>query len=339
MSDSDSSDAAELLALTAAHFPELTGPDMELLPILKGGSDRKYYRLRKRGRPVMMIVVRYTDARPDNASFFPATEILQAHGVCVPKVYVHDAERKIAWIEDLGALDLWAFQESPWPERKRLYEVTLTEVAKLHRLPIASIPPELSLQLMPAFTEEMYHWEQNYFFDHLITHFSEANVEAQVAVRQGGGLLALRSELGALPKTFVHRDFQSQNVIIRNGEAYFIDYQGLRPGRPEYDVASLLYDPYVALSPSERAELWAFYHEHRASERDWATSDRIYGQCAAQRLMQALGAYGNLSRNLNRPDFLLHIPRAIQNLRSVLVDFDLLPELLPLLELKEEMLA
>ena len=60
---------AELLDLTSQLFPLLAGPDMELSPILKGGSDRRYYRLRQHGRPLQMILVRYTDARADNACF------------------------------------------------------------------------------------------------------------------------------------------------------------------------------------------------------------------------------------------------------------------------------
>jgi N-acetylmuramate 1-kinase len=330
---------AELLQLTAEHFPHLSGPDMELVPILKGGSDRRYYRLRKHGRPVDVIITRYTDARADNLSFFPATDLLAGHGVRVPKVHVHDQVRKLAWIEDLGALDLWAFQQTPWPERRRLYEMTLVEATKLHRLRPETLAPHELQGLMPAFTEELYAWEQGYFFEHLVLRFSEADPAQISAVREGDGLRQMRHDLGELPRALVHRDFQSQNVIIRSGEPYFIDYQGVRPGRPEYDVASLLYDPYVVFSPEERRHLWAFYQEHRSGDEAWETSDAIYARCACQRLMQALGAYGNLSLNLNKPEFLTHIPRAVNNLRHVIETYDVMPELLPLLELRQELLA
>ncbi len=330
--------ADELIAHTAEHFPELSGPDMEVIPILKGGSDRKYYRLRKHGRAVQLILVRYTDARPDNASFFPATDILHHAGVRVPRVRHHDKTLKLAWIEDLGTLDLWAFQHSPAAERRRLYEKTLLEAVKIHRLQPGDCDPALTAQLMPAFNQDMYLWEQNYFFDNFVTHFSTLSPAARQTVRDGDALRDLRTSLGALPRHFVHRDFQSQNVIIRDGEPYFIDYQGLRPGRPEYDVASLLLDPYVALPAAERVDLWDYYKSTRASDA-WETSDTLYAQCACQRLMQALGAYGNLALNLHRPEFLTHIPRAVENLAWVIHHYHVLPELLPLLELQEEMLA
>ncbi|MFN0129904.1 MAG: aminoglycoside phosphotransferase family protein [Verrucomicrobiales bacterium] len=326
---------AELLELTSQHFPLLAGPDMEIAPILKGGSDRRYYRLKKHSRPLHLILVRYTAARPDNACFFPATEILQEHGVRVPKVYHHDRDRKLAWIEDLGALDLWALQQSPWPERKRLYVRALEEVALLHRLRPEDLPAAQLEQLMTGFTEELYLWEQNYFFDNFAAHFSNVSVGELKAVRDSEALASLRRELGSLPRTFVHRDFQSQNVIIRDDEPFFIDYQGLRPGRPEYDVASLLYDPYVAFTPDQRAELWTAYQQVRAGDPDWETSDRRFAQCAIQRLMQALGAYGNLALNLGKPEFIQHIPRAVENLSHVIADSGVAVEMLPLLRVRK----
>lgn len=326
---------AELLDLTSTHFPLLAGPDIEIAPILKGGSDRRYYRLKKHGRPLHVILACYTNARPDNACFFPATEILNDQGVRVPKVYHHDSERKLAWIEDLGALDLWALQQSPWPERRRLYVRTLEEVALLHRLRPEDLPQGQLEQLMPGFTEDLYLWEQNYFFDNFAAHFSDVAARAMRAVRDSEALAALRRELGALPRTFVHRDFQSQNVIIRDDEPYFIDYQGLRPGRPEYDVASLLYDPYVAFTAGERDELWAAYQEFRKGDPGWETSDRRLAQCAIQRLMQALGAYGNLAFNVGKPEFLQHVPRAIENLTSVITRSGVAVEVLPLLRIRK----
>jgi aminoglycoside/choline kinase family phosphotransferase len=324
----------DLIVVTGQRFPSLAGPDMEITPILKGGSDRRYYRLLKHGRPVHIILVRYTDARPDNPCFFPATEILTEHGVRVPKVYHHDPERKLAWIEDLGALDLWAFQQSPWPERRQLYERTLAEAAKIHRLRPDDLPAERLAALMPAFTEELYFWEQNYFFDHFAANFSAGTHDEICSVRESESLALLRRELGALPRFLVHRDFQSQNVIIRDGQPYFIDYQGLRPGRPEYDVASLLFDPYVSLTVEERTHLWQFYCDHRRDDEEWETNDEVFAHCAIQRLMQALGAYGNLALNLGRLEFVNHIPVAVENLRFVINQSGMLRDLLPVLKIR-----
>jgi aminoglycoside/choline kinase family phosphotransferase len=133
----------------------------------------------------------------------------------------------------------------------------------------------------------------------------------------------------------VHRDFQSQNVLIRNGSAWLIDFQGMRPGLAQYDVASLLLDPYVALPPAERAELLGFYQRlaRRSGVEISEDFEEIYHWCALQRLMQALGAYGFLGLRKGRTDFLAHIPAARQSLRETAAHLDGLDEFVRVLDL------
>ena len=127
----------------------------------------------------------------------------------------------------------------------------------------------------------------------------------------------------------MHRDFQSQNIIIRNGQAHLIDFQGMRPGLAEYDLASLLYDPYVDLPESERAELTAYYRGRQlesgiAINGDFDLKLRL---CAMQRLMQALGAYGFLGLVKGHKHFLKHVAPAMQSLQRTLAEIDGLTEL------------
>ena len=125
-------------------------------------------------------------------------------------------------------------------------------------------------------------------------------------------LKALRKRLAKEPRGLVHRDFQSQNVLLIHGEAWLVDYQGLRPGLAEYDLASLLFDPYVTITANERNELLDYYAGLRGL--NGTEMRQRFWFCAAQRLMQALGAYGNLSRNQGKPQFKQHIPAAVANL-------------------------
>ena len=127
-------------------------------------------------------------------------------------------------------------------------------------------------------------------------------------------LRALAKGLGATAKHLVHRDFQSQNILLHDGEAWLIDFQGLRRGRQEYDLASLIYDPYMDHSADDREailELWEQISEDRPAES--ALRD-----CATQRLMQALGAYGNLVENKGDEWYLPFIPVAARLLGDVL---------------------
>jgi aminoglycoside/choline kinase family phosphotransferase len=102
---------------------------------------------------------------------------------------------------------------------------------------------------------------------------------------------------------------------------------GLRLGLAEYELASLLYDPYVTLTltRTERSQLLSFYATHRGL--DLTKLREVFYLCAAQRLMQALGAYANLSRNLGKPHFEQHLPAAIANLTEVCAEGEGLEEL------------
>jgi aminoglycoside/choline kinase family phosphotransferase len=104
-------------------------------------------------------------------------------------------------------------------------------------------------------------------------------------------LREIAKQLASLPRVLVHRDFQSQNIIIQNVQANLIDFQGMRPGMAEYDLASLFFDPYVDLSSEERSALLLYYRQKQA-ENGVAVdgrSDHRLQLCATQRLMQALG--------------------------------------------------
>jgi N-acetylmuramate 1-kinase len=146
-------------------------------------------------------------------------------------------------------------------------------------------------------------------------------------------LREIAKRLASLPRVLVHRDFQSQNIIIQNGQANLIDFQGMRPGLAEYDLASLLFDPYVDLSRAERSELISYYRQKQMENGQTVGGqfDATLQLCAMQRLMQALGAYGFLGLVRGHEHFLQYIPRAIHSLRETVVKIDDLKPLASLL--------
>ncbi len=318
-----------LLILTRQKFPALADIPCEVDPILNGGSDRHFYRLKwpDNASPNMVLMV-YTMARRDNPKFVPATHRLAAHGVRVPVIHAFDEDKLCVWLQDLGNDDLHGHRDKSWEVRRPLYEATLSEGAKIHAISEASLSKADLAQLEPPFDEALYEWEQDYFLTHFVQGHLVRDYKAERYTPAHEALKALRKRLAREPRCLVHRDFQSQNVMLVNGEAWLVDYQGLRPGLAEYDLASLLFDPYVTLAAQERSELLDYYAELRGlngqelRQRFWL--------CAAQRLMQALGAYGNLSRNLGKPHFKQHIPAAVVNLTHVCERDPSLHELLPL---------
>jgi aminoglycoside/choline kinase family phosphotransferase len=173
--------------------------------------------------------------------------------------------------------------------------------------------------LQPVFDTALYRWEQDYFFEHCLgRHFGIAERPNLARLHE------IADELSAQPRCLVHRDFQSQNILVREGEVCLIDFQGLRPGLAAYDLASLLLDPYVSLTAAEREELLAHYLSglHGPGQQDNAHFRALYDRCAMQRLMQALGAYGKLGHLDERTHFLAHIPTAVARLRQMLMRID-----------------
>ena len=256
-------------------------------------------------------------------------DALAGHGVRTPKIFFHDPAEGLIWIEDLGERDLWSYRDESWAVRRPFYESALEEIAKLHGVSAAD-SAEIRCDLPAQFDGALYLWEQHYFFENCLgRHFGveEKKLHELAALP---ALQKIAERLASFPRVLVHRDFQSQNIILRDGEAYLIDFQGMRPGLAEYDLASLLYDPYVRLPETERAELRDFYRT-TAGVNDPAFAEK-FRLCAMQRLTQALGAYGYLGLVKGNRAFLAHIPAALHSLGEVFAEIEgaeALRELLP----------
>jgi N-acetylmuramate 1-kinase len=306
-----------LLRQTRMHFPRFDAEEVDIAPIEKGGSDRKFYRVRCTAEQ-SIILVKYNLEREENRHYVEIARFLETNGIRAPKIYFHDSEEGLIWIEDLGEKDLFSQREESWLVRGVLYESALDQIVKLHGLD-KKTAGSIAGSLPAEFNAALYHWEQQYFFENCLGRYFHID---QSKLNRLAGLPVLQQiaeELDAAPRVLVHRDFQSQNIIIRNGQAHLIDFQGMRPGLAQYDLASLLYDPYVKLTPNERSELTEYYREAQG-KNDLATDaefDRLLQLCAMQRLMQALGAYGFLGLVKNHQQFLDHIPEALLSLRGI----------------------
>ncbi|MEO7167451.1 MAG: phosphotransferase [Spartobacteria bacterium] len=307
-----------LLRQTRLHFPRFEEAQVKISPIEKGGSDRKFYRIQFSPEQ-SVVLVKYGQEQAENRRYVEIAEFLAAHGVRAPKIHFHDPAEGLIWVEDLGGRDLWSHREESWPERRALYESALAEIARLHRIS-ADDSAELRRDLPAQFNAELYLWEQSYFLENCLGRHGGVPENKWRELAALPALQEIATRLASFPRVLVHRDFQSQNIIIRDGQAHLIDFQGMRPGLPEYDLASLLYDPYVELSQSERAELADSFQE-QMGRNDPAFAEKLEF-CAMQRLMQALGAYGYLGIVKGNQAFLEHIPAALESLGEILAGIE-----------------
>lgn len=316
---------------------------ISLEPITRGGSDRTFTRCRAGGG--RFILMQYGTEREENALYVPIGRFLAGIGIRTPDIIAADPAQRFVLLEDLGEQDLWSQRDEPWDVRRIPYGETLAMAARLHAFPPKAFPAA-EVRLMPAFDAGLYRWERDYFLEQFVAGVCRLKPEPPLAAALEEELAALAQRLLAAPPCLIHRDLQSQNVMIaEEGQPALIDFQGMRWGSAFYDVASLLYDPYVSFTEDERLFLFRTYidddardvpcgREHLAGVDSRDHDDDFivpFREAAVQRLMQALGAYGFLGMKKGKQTFLGHIPRALDHLEQAAAPLPGLPRLKTLL--------
>lgn len=270
----------------------------ELQAVCAGASGRSIM------RAAGVLGIHWTNQRADNHSFLPAAHGLAAAGIRVPAIL---AEQELpehcgaCLVQDLGNTDILSLKNTPWETRREAYTQAFHTLLPFYRL-----TPGWELQ--PPFDAALYRWEQEYFAEHLIGRHLGLDAAAFLAQPE---LQEMATWLATLPRVPVHRDCQSQNIMLHGGSAWLIDFQGMRYGRKEYDLASLLYDPYMELQEAERTELLELWQQMDGTP----LQADIFSACAMQRLMQALGAFANIGYNQQRSWYLNLIPAGMAALR------------------------
>lgn len=295
--------------------------------IMKGGSSRRFYRaegLEEGALPQGLIVI-VTDDAEESARYARIAEFLLKQGVRVPMVYRWDAGSGTMWMGDFGEEDLLA--KKGMPDQEARYLQTMREVSKIHQIPYEK--NEYNLDLLPPFDPDMYRWEQEYFFLNALRVHYGLDGKMVDALEADEELRELTYELAELPRCFVHRDFQSQNVMLIGDGVGFIDFQGLRAGLPGYDFASLVHDPYVQFPWDKRMELLETYIRKEGVEWDWT----LFHKLALQRLMQCLGAYGFLGYEKGKVQFREFFTPAMISLKQTLEEIKGMKQLRNVLEL------
>jgi len=289
---------------------------MEPLQGQLGGSGRGIVRLTGDARSA--IGVTYS-VREENVAFLEFSRHFRRHGLPVPQIYGEDLSQGAYLEEDLGDTTLFEFLG-----RHREGGTIDAEAVAAYRKAVAVLPRfqveagrDLNYKVCyprASFDRQSIAWDLNYFKYYFLrlagVPFNEQELE------QDFGRLT-KFLLAADHDYFLYRDFQSRNIMMREGEPYFLDYQGGRKGALQYDIASLLYDGKADLPPELRQELLDYYLDCLASYTDVNREAfmEYYYAYVYVRIMQALGAYGFRGFYERKPHFLQSVPYALKNLR------------------------
>lgn len=313
-----------------ALYRAMTGLDTEIcIPIPGSGSNRQYIRM---GKPGATVIAAYNEDLKENKAFLSFSKHFLEQGLPVPEILAESSNGLSYIIRDLGDLTLYAYLQG----QPRLNEEFPPEVLSkykrvldwLPRFQVLSAPDYSNSYPRSAFDRQSMLWDLNYFKYYYLKlagiPFDEQQLEDDFH--------AFTSFLLEVPSGyFMYRDFQSRNIMILEGQPWFIDYQGGRRGALQYDVASLLYDAKADIPEKVRTELLDFYLHSLSSviPTDRQEFLRYFPGFVLIRIFQAMGAYGFRGYYEKKSHFLQSIPFALKNL-STLVQHDLLndfPEL------------
>ncbi len=295
------------------------------------GSDRGFWRLHDGETPAVLMKCPPDD--PDFARYVAIGRFLQGEGLGGPAVYGHDDTDGSVLMEDLGDDTLYRLAQSDPARAADRYRRALDLLVALQTKGTDALPA-CSAAAERVFDAETVRWEHDYFRERFLV--GVAGLEAADLAVLDDDLARVGEAVLAQPRVLMHRDFQSQNILLREGQARFVDFQGARRGPYAYDLMSLLRDPYVDLGADDRAELLDHYRDalDAAGRPAPGTFARDCAAAGLQRVMQALGAYGYLSNVKGKPGFRAHIPLGVRHLRELLAAWRILPGEAPLEEME-----
>ncbi len=313
---------------TALSFLALAGfdhgdqdPKSVIVDTLTGdGSDRKWFRARKGDRS--LVVSDHGICTGDHVceidSFINVGNHLYSKGVHVPRILAQDRFSGMVALEDLGDTHLATVIHSLTSKAEKVewYCRVVDRLIDFSLKGIEGFDPGWAFQT-PTYSREL-------ILEKECNYFTEAFLKGYLNQSPPMALLAPEFEYiadQALKSAFqglMHRDFQSRNIMVKDGNIFFIDFQSARQGPLEYDLASLLIDPYVDLDPEIKGEVLSHCVRTLARSIDVDAQGfiRCFHHCCITRNLQILGAFSYLSMVKGKHRFKEYIPAAVSTLKT-----------------------
>ncbi|MBU1674233.1 phosphotransferase [bacterium] len=286
------------------------------------GSDRGFWRLHS--GEASAVLMKSAPDDPDFARYVAIGRFLQTEGLGGPAIYAHDDADAAVLMEDLGDDTLHRLARAGPaylldPYRRALDLLVLLQTAgtdALARGPAAAAR---------VFDAEVVGWEHDYFRERFL--LGEAGLSPADLAGLDDDLARVGAAVLSQPVVLMHRDFQSQNILLRDGRARLVDFQGARRGPYAYDLMSLLRDAYVDLGDANREALLDYYRRAAAvaGRPAPAAFARDITAAGLQRVMQALGAFGFLAGVKGKSAFRDHVPLGVRHLAALLAAWRGLP--------------
>jgi NDP-sugar pyrophosphorylase family protein len=293
------------------------GAEISSLP--EAGSARRFYRVVTPERSV--VLVRSDEFDADFNRFVEYGRFMNGTLFPTPDIYAFCCDEYSILVEDLGNVTLYnRVSVSSGDAVKTLYRSVIDRLVDFQWRGTEHFT-HLDAPVLRKFDYAYLRWESDYF----LSRFLEKYLGVKLTVDERESLTVAFDRLAVLadsqPKYLLHRDFQSQNIMITDNGIRFVDYQGMRLGPPGYDIVALLNDPYVELDAELRAELFDYYMV-QAGKYIPGDFEAYIATAWLQRSMQILGAFSFLGLVKGKRQYLEYIPRGMELLVEGLDRFE-----------------
>ncbi len=291
------------------------GHNIVLESLEQAGSNRQYFRFLHQGQT---FILTYNPLNiPENNAFVEFTKHFSSKALHVPSIVYVDEELKFYVQTDLGNDSLFGYikKEGFSDHVFELFKKTCASLAELQvvggqEIDYSNCIATRSFDKQAIYSDLLYFL---YYFVRALDLPYDKNLLLNDFEMLSNYLMQEENQY------FMHRDCQSRNVMIREGKAYFIDYQGGMQGALQYDIASLLWQARANMPYEWRDRLVDYYFEQvnghlqgKLSKKDFLDN---YDGFVLIRMLQTLGAYGFRGLFERKPHFIASIPFALRNLK------------------------
>lgn len=290
-------------------------------PIAGDGSKRAFWRVRVPGSDRSYIAMENAPVddflKRENAAYLSIGRHLRHKGLPLPEIYRFDLDHGWFVMEDFGEVSLQTACLQT-QERLPLYLPVVEILLRQQTRGAEGFDTAWTCQTERYDREVMRRYEVDYFKEAFLGTYLGLKKEQPALERSFEHLIEESSE--AEGPFFLHRDFQSRNIMMAGERIGILDWQGGRLGPLAYDLASLIIDPYVQLRDWEKETVYRTYLEglRRNRPQQVASFEKSFPYLAVQRNLQILGAFAFLSRVRGKTYFENYIPPAMESLQRLL---------------------
>jgi aminoglycoside/choline kinase family phosphotransferase len=299
--------------------------DALVVPLTGDASDRRYFRLIRRGHPSVVLALNAAPFDPSTLPFVNVADLLARVPVPIPAILDEAGDLGLLVQRDLGDVTLQAHLGAASPaEHAALYRQAIGFIATIQRRG-QELASDRYIPYGIAFDVEKLTWELEFFVKHFCLAYRGAAFTDDDRAALAAEWKTIVEDLAGEPRVLCHRDYHSRNLMFQDGQLFIIDFQDARMGPDTYDLVSLLRDSYVDIGETQLEEYIAYFLALKGlpgTGSPAAEFRRRFDLMALQRNLKALGTFGYQTVTRRNPVYIQYMPRTLRYARGTLAKYD-----------------